>query len=63
LNHKTLTRKGGTQMWDTVQPNETHLSHGLPCPRCGHELHTFLACGDDCACEPVVLPGAEPVAA
>ncbi|MDX6373917.1 MAG: hypothetical protein QOD98_2905 [Nocardioidaceae bacterium] len=44
-------------MWDTVQTNDTHLSHDLPCPRCGHELHTYLACGDDCACEPVVMPG------
>ena len=47
-------------MWDTVQTNDTHLSHDLPCPRCGHELHTFLACGDDCACEPVVMPGSAP---
>ena len=44
-------------MWDTVQTNDTHLSHDLPCPRCGHALHTFLACGDDCPCEPVVMPG------
>jgi len=44
-------------MWDTVQTNEHHLSHDLPCPRCGHAVHTFLACGDDCACAPVVLPG------
>jgi hypothetical protein len=50
-------------MWDTVQPSETHLSHGLPCPRCGHEVHTFLACGEDCACEPVIMPGSSPVAA
>jgi hypothetical protein len=45
-------------MWDTVQTSDTHLSHDLPCPRCGHALHTFLACGDNCACEPVVMPGA-----
>jgi hypothetical protein len=44
-------------MWDTVQTNDTHLSHDLPCPRCGHALHTFLACGDECPCEPVVMPG------
>ncbi len=44
-------------MWDTVQTNQQHLSHDLPCPRCGHAVHTFLACGDSCACEPVVMPG------
>ena len=43
-------------MWDTVQTNDQHLSHDLPCPRCGHEVHTFLACGDDCACPPALLP-------
>ena len=36
-------------MWDTVQTNEVHLSHDLPCPRCGHAVHTFLACGDAAA--------------
>ena len=50
-------------MWDTVQTNETHLSHDLPCPRCGHALHTFLACGDECACAPVVMPGSVTLAA
>ena len=44
-------------MWDTVETNPTHLLRDLPCPRCGHEVHTYLACGDDCACEPVVMPG------
>ncbi len=39
-------------MWDTVQTNETHLSHDLPCPRCGHALHTYLACSDTCGCVP-----------
>ena len=47
-------------MWDTVQTNQQHLSHDLPCPRCGHAVHTYLACGDTCACEPVVMPGASP---
>jgi len=50
-------------MWDTVQTNHQHLSHDLPCPRCGHAVHTFLACGDDCPCEPVVMPGAIGLAA
>lgn len=48
-------------MWDTVwdsQPTTAvHLSHDLPCPRCGHGTHTFLACDDGCDCPPVRLPG------
>jgi hypothetical protein len=44
-------------MWDTVQTNDVHLSHDLPCPRCGHAVHTYLACGDTCDCTPTVLPG------
>jgi len=50
-------------MWDTVETNATHLLRDLPCPRCGHAVHTFLACGDDCACEPVVMPGSVRLAA
>ena len=45
-------------MWDTVQSTNFQLSHDLPCQRCGHSVHTFLACGDACACQPVVMPGA-----
>jgi hypothetical protein len=56
--NKDHDTEGGTAMWDTVQTSDTHLSHDLPCFRCGHALHTFLACGDNCACEPVVMPGA-----
>ena len=44
-------------MWDTVQTSETHLSHDLPCLRCGHASHTFLACSDTCDCEPALVPG------
>jgi hypothetical protein len=44
-------------MWDTVQDTTVHLSRDLPCPHCGHAVHTFLACGDSCDCQPVVLPG------
>lgn len=44
-------------MWDTVQTNTIHLSHDLPCPRCGHAAHTFLACGDTCDCAPSPMPG------
>lgn len=44
-------------MWDTVQTNAVHLSHDMPCPQCGHALHTYLACGDTCHCEPAGIPG------
>ena len=44
-------------MWDTVQTNELHLSHDLPCPHCGHAVHSYLACSDTCACVPTVMPG------
>jgi hypothetical protein len=44
-------------MWDTVQTNRLHLSHDIPCPRCGHAVHTYLACSDTCACVLTVLPG------
>ncbi len=50
-------------MWDTVQTNQQHLSHDLACQRCGHEVHTFLACSDSCACEPVAMPGSVSYAA
>ncbi|HTW14125.1 MAG TPA: hypothetical protein VMF51_03290 [Nocardioides sp.] len=43
-------------MWDTVQSSGEHLSHDRPCPRCGHGMHTFLACGDGCSCEPSQKP-------
>lgn len=49
--------EGGLAMWDTVQTNELHISHDLPCPRCGHALHPYLACSDACDCPPVVMPG------
>jgi hypothetical protein len=47
-------------MWDTAEtmPEAAlHLSHDLPCTRCGHAAHTFLACSDTCACQPAPLPG------
>ena len=54
-------------MWDTVQDSwgqttsqdacgEEHLSHDRPCVRCGHAMHTFLACDASCGCEPVSVP-------
>lgn len=50
-------------MWDTVATNDVHLSHDMPCGRCGHEVHTFLACGPSCGCDPVVMPGTYATAA
>jgi hypothetical protein len=48
-------------MWDTVQTtgyaNGHHLSHDLPCPACGHAVHTYLPCDDTCDCPPTVMPG------
>ena len=46
-------------MWDTVTDNEQHLSHDLPCPRCGHAVHTYLSCDDRCDCAPFVMPGSQ----
>ncbi|MBO0842486.1 MAG: hypothetical protein J2O46_04820 [Nocardioides sp.] len=47
-------------MWDTAdnpdQPTQ-HLSRDLPCQRCGHAMHTYLACSDRCDCEPAAMPG------
>lgn len=43
-------------MWDTVQVEQsTHLTHDMPCVRCGHAPHRFLACGDGCECQPADL--------
>jgi len=50
-------REEVSQMWDTVETSTLHLSHDLLCPRCGHGMHTYLECGDGCACRPVVMPG------
>lgn len=45
-------------MWDVVQINSLHLSHDLPCPRCGHPAHIYLPCNDQCSCKPTLMPGA-----
>jgi hypothetical protein len=51
-------------MWDTATEHEQHdtaqrqaISHDRPCQECGHALHTFLPCSDDCGCRPQLLPG------
>ncbi len=62
-------------MWDTVQdswqdpssgrgadPEGLHLSHDRPCVRCGHAMHTFLACDAGCGCEPASVAVAVNVA-
>jgi hypothetical protein len=49
-------------MWDTWQDNDQHLSHDMPCPRCGHALHTFLRCDDGCDCQPEQMPGEKQLA-
>jgi hypothetical protein len=45
-------------MWDTVQVSAMHLSHDMPCPRCGHALHVFVDCGNPCGCAASPMPGA-----
>jgi hypothetical protein len=56
-------------MWDNTQNLQNTnvrsfpVSHFLPCQRCGHEVHTYLACSDTCSCAPVIMPGSVPLAA
>ncbi|WP_408897037.1 hypothetical protein ACJ5H2_19190 [Nocardioides sp. R1-1] len=52
-------------MWNTDSSTSSaqHLSHDLPCPACGHAVHTYLACSDSCSCPPTVLPGSAALAA
>ncbi len=47
-------------MWDTAGDDKRTgpLSHDLLCCRCGHAMHTFLACSDTCDCVPAAMPGA-----
>ena len=46
-------------MWDTTHDQgRASLTHDLPCGRCGHAVHTYLACSDTFVCEPCVMPGA-----
>ncbi len=44
-------------MWDEAQECRGHLSHDLPCLECGHAMHTFLPCSDECQCRPQWVPG------
>jgi len=48
-------------MWDTADDavdDTVHLSHDMPCPRCGHASHSYLECSPICLCEPSLPPGA-----
>ena len=47
-------------MWDTVAENAVHLSHDMPCVRCGHAAHTYLPCDDSCTCAPLVSAQTQP---
>lgn len=40
-----------------TEQNEECLPHDMSCCRCGHALHTHLACGGACDCPPMELPG------
>ncbi len=48
-------------MWDTVDTTSTRLSHDMPCSRCGHGRHTYLACSDTCECRPDAAPAVRAV--
>ena len=39
-------------MFDGVITSHSNLTHDMPCRRCGHARHTYLACSDECACVP-----------
>jgi hypothetical protein len=63
--HQQLRTKGNV-MWDNDQTTSTtkvHLSHDLPCPDCGHAVHSYLPCDDTCDCPPTVMPGTVALAA
>lgn len=51
-------------MWDIPETiRHPHLSHDLPCPRCGHASHTYLPCSETCGCVPPQAPGSLAAAA
>lgn len=39
-------------MWDIVEAATPRLSHDMPCQRCAHPSHPFMACSDTCDCGP-----------
>lgn len=40
-----------------LDTDHEHISHDMPCPRCGHGAHTYLPCSDSCDCPPTMMPG------
>jgi hypothetical protein len=44
-------------MWENDQHPPVVLSHDMLCLYCGHALHVYLTCGDDCECGPHEMPG------
>lgn len=50
-------------MWNTDQTEPRQLSHDLPCPGCGHPVHTYLPCSETCTCRITGLPGGAGLAA
>ncbi|MFC5730146.1 MULTISPECIES: hypothetical protein [Nocardioides] len=58
----TTTTAFRTVVWQTREgiaaaAARTPLSHDMSCGRCGHGLHVYLGCGDECACGPQAMPG------
>jgi hypothetical protein len=45
--------------WNDTGTGSAPLSHDMPCPRCRHAPHVYLACGDGCDC-PTMRPGSPP---
>ncbi len=43
-------------MFDCAPTTHTYLSHDMPCGRCGHGRHTYLACSETCPCPPTAPP-------
>ena len=43
---------------DAADLSRTPLPHDMSCACCGHGLHVYLGCGDDCDCGPQIMPGA-----
>lgn len=57
----TISDEEVRRMWDIADDDRghhrVHLCHDLPCPRCGHAVHTFLPCSDTCGCQLCTMPG------
>ena len=58
LDVEAANQGGSSTMYDE-QTDDGPLSHEPPCVRCGHAAHTFLPCGNECDCQPTLMPGEE----